>query len=55
MDARKLESELGWRPRERFESGLRKTVEWYLNNAQWVHGVTSGDYRKWMDLNYQDR
>jgi dTDP-glucose 4,6-dehydratase len=55
MDTRKLESELGWRPREGFETGLRKTVRWYLDNAEWVRGVTSGDYRNWVDLNYKGR
>jgi len=55
MDARKLERELGWRPRERFETGLRKTVEWYLANLDWVEGVASGAYRNWIDLNYGRR
>jgi dTDP-glucose 4,6-dehydratase len=51
----KIERELGWRPGETFESGLRKTVSWYLDNQAWVRGVTSGEYRRWMDLNYQGR
>jgi len=55
MDARKIERELGWKPRERFETGLRKTVQWYLDNMSWVESVTSGAYRDWMDLNYADR
>jgi len=55
MDAGKIRSELGWRPRERFDTGLKKTVEWYLDHMQWVDDVTSGDYRKWMDLNYGKR
>jgi dTDP-glucose 4,6-dehydratase len=55
IDTRKLESALGWKPRERFESGLRKTVQWYLGNMQWAHDVTSGEYRKWMDINYANR
>jgi len=55
MDASKLQSELGWRPRERFDTGLKKTVEWYLDHMQWVDDVTSGDYRKWVDLNYGKR
>jgi dTDP-glucose 4,6-dehydratase len=55
MDARKIRDELGWQPRERFESGLRKTVEWYLDNMEWVAGVTSGEYRKWLELNYGSR
>ena len=55
MDAGKIRSELGWQPRERFDSGLRKTVEWYLGHMKWVDEVTSGEYRKWIDLNYQNR
>ena len=55
MDTRKIERELGWRPRERFETGLRKTVEWYLANLAWVEGVASGAYRSWIDLNYGRR
>ncbi len=52
IDARKIESELGWKPEESFESGLRKTVEWYLANGDWVRGVTSGAYREWMTRQY---
>ena len=48
MDARKIERELGWKPRETFESGIRKTIEWYLDNQPWVKEVTSGNYRKWI-------
>jgi dTDP-glucose 4,6-dehydratase len=55
IDARKLESELGWRAEESFETGLRKTVEWYLANAAWVEGVTSGAYQHWVTQNYADR
>jgi dTDP-glucose 4,6-dehydratase len=55
MDARKIERELGWRPRERFETGLRKTVEWYLAHLAWVDGIASGAYRTWIDLNYGKR
>ena len=55
MDTRKLESELGWRPREKFETGLRKTVAWYLDNMKWVSDITSGAYREWVDLNYVNR
>ncbi|MBI2294726.1 MAG: dTDP-glucose 4,6-dehydratase [Betaproteobacteria bacterium] len=55
MDARKVESELGWKRRVTFESGLRKTVEWYLDHMEWVNNVTSGEYRKWIDLNYGKR
>ena len=52
IDATKLETELGWRAAENFESGIRKTVIWYLNNQDWVQSVTSGEYRKWMDTQY---
>ena len=52
IDARKIERELGWKPRETFESGIRKTVQWYLDNPKWVAGVTSGDYRNWIGKHY---
>jgi dTDP-glucose 4,6-dehydratase len=55
MDTRKIERELDWRPQESFESGLRKTVEWYLANADWVAAVRSGEYRKWIERNYANR
>jgi len=55
IDAGKIRSELGWEPRERFETGLQKTVEWYLDHMKWVDGVTSGEYRNWIDLNYRNR
>ena len=52
IDATKLERELGWKPRETFETGLRKTVAWYLENQSWVVNVTSGAYRHWLDEHY---
>jgi dTDP-glucose 4,6-dehydratase len=55
MNSSKIAAELGWRPAERFETGLRKTVEWYLDHMEWVEDVTSGAYRNWLDLNYADR
>jgi len=55
IDARKLEGELGWRAQESFETGLRKTVKWYLANAAWVEGVTSGAYQQWVTQNYAGR
>ena len=55
IDARKLEGELGWRAQESFETGLRKTVEWYLSNAAWVENVTSGQYQQWVEKNYAAR
>ena len=55
IDARKLERELGWKPAETFETGIRKTVEWYLANPEWVQNVQSGAYREWVSKNYVDR
>jgi dTDP-glucose 4,6-dehydratase len=55
IDARKIERELGWKPVETFETGIRKTVQWYLDNADWVRHVQSGDYRKWVEKNYAGR
>ncbi len=55
IDARKIERELGWRPAETFETGIRKTVEWYLANQDWVAHVQSGAYRDWLDKNYAGR
>lgn len=55
IDARKIEKELGWRPAETFETGIRKTVEWYLANQEWVTRVTSGEYRNWLTKNYESR
>jgi len=55
IDASKIERELGWTPEETFESGIRKTVEWYLNNQPWVEHVKSGSYQQWIDQNYAER
>jgi dTDP-glucose 4,6-dehydratase len=52
IDATKLERELGWKPAETFESGIRKTVQWYLDNPDWVSRVTSGAYRDWISKHY---
>jgi dTDP-glucose 4,6-dehydratase len=54
IDARKIERELGWKPAETFESGIRKTVQWYLDNAGWVQHVQSGAYREWVAKQYQE-
>ncbi|MFC3531881.1 dTDP-glucose 4,6-dehydratase [Vogesella facilis] len=54
IDARKLEQELGWKPAETFETGIRKTVAWYLANREWTEAVTSGSYRQWIDRQYGD-
>ena len=53
IDARKLERELGWKPEETFETGIRKTIEWYLDNQDWVRNVTSGAYREWVGKQYE--
>jgi len=55
IDARKIERELGWRPAETFETGIRKTVAWYLANGDWVSRVQSGAYRDWVSKNYEAR
>ena len=52
IDAGKIERELGWRPEETFESGIRKTVQWYLEHPEWVQSVTSGAYRDWVGAHY---
>lgn len=52
IDASKIERELGWKPAETFETGIRKTIRWYLDNANWVENVTSGAYRDWVDRQY---
>ncbi|MBY4591380.1 dTDP-glucose 4,6-dehydratase [Rhizobium redzepovicii] len=53
IDAAKIERELNWRPSETFDTGIRKTVEWYLANEAWIENVTSGNYRQWIDRQYQ--
>lgn len=55
IDASKIQRELGWVPEETFESGVRKTVQWYLDNAEWVAHVKSGSYQQWIDKNYTAR
>lgn len=55
IDARKIERELGWKPAETFETGIRKTVQWYLDNQAWVRDVQSGDYMHWLERNYNQR
>ena len=52
IDASKIERELGWKPSETFETGIRKTIAWYLANEDWVHGVVTGSYRQWMTMQY---
>jgi dTDP-glucose 4,6-dehydratase len=55
IDASKIKAEIGWAPEETFETGIRKTVQWYLDNAQWVANVTSGAYQTWIETNYGER
>ena len=55
IDASKIERELGWKPLETFDSGIRKTVQWYLQNQDWVTSVQSGGYRDWVEKNYAGR
>lgn len=55
IDAGKLERELGWKPAETFETGIRKTVQWYLDNQDWVANVQSGAYQNWLSTNYSER
>jgi dTDP-glucose 4,6-dehydratase len=55
IDATKIERELGWKPAETFETGIEKTVAWYLAHQDWVENVTSGEYKKWVSKNYQER
>jgi dTDP-glucose 4,6-dehydratase len=55
VDASRIKRELGWRQRESFATGIRRTVEWYLSNSAWIQQVTSGDYRNWITANYESR
>ncbi len=55
IDCSRIENELGWRPAHRFDTGLRDTVQWYLENSAWVDHVRSGNYLEWMDINYGRR
>jgi dTDP-glucose 4,6-dehydratase len=52
IDASKIHHELGWKPAESFETGIRKTIQWYLDHQDWVRNVTSGDYKNWIEKNY---
>ncbi len=53
LDTTKISRHLGWRPREKFETGLCKTIEWYLANTRWVDQVVSGGYKDWISLHYE--
>lgn len=54
IDATKISGELGWRPMETFESGMARTVAWYLDNEAWLAAVTSKEYQKWISVNYEE-
>jgi len=55
IDATKIHKELGWSPNHRFEEALEATVDWYMNHMDWVESMRSGEYRKWIEINYEDR
>jgi len=55
LGSSKIRNELGWKPKETFSSGLRKTVKWYLSNAEWVNAVKTGEYKRWIERNYSGR
>ncbi|HNP27223.1 MAG TPA: dTDP-glucose 4,6-dehydratase, partial [Nitrosomonas sp.] len=55
IDARKIERELGWKPGETFETGIRKTVQWYLDHQDWVTSIKTGVYREWIEKNYSEQ
>jgi dTDP-glucose 4,6-dehydratase len=55
IDAAKIFGELGWKPTETFDTGIRKTVVWYLEHQDWVAQVASGEYRNWVNTNYTER
>jgi len=55
IDSSKIESELGWRPRENFETGLMKTIRWYLDNTAWVESIRTGEYQKWIERQYGEQ
>jgi dTDP-glucose 4,6-dehydratase len=55
IDASKIRRELGWQPSENFSGGIRRTVSWYLANAEWIRSVTTGEYQQWVSANYLER
>jgi dTDP-glucose 4,6-dehydratase len=55
IDASKIKHELGWKPAETFETGIFKTVQWYLSHGSWIDDVKSGSYRTWIEKNYNER
>ena len=55
INCSKIEKELGWKPKHKFEEGLKETIQWYLNNEDWVKNIQSGEYQKWIEKNYKER
>ena len=55
IDATKIKNELGWVPKYKFKEAIEATVDWYLNNMSWVESVRSGEYREWIEKNYESR
>ena len=55
IDPTKIENELGWKPKYNFESGIKETIKWYMDNQKWMDDVTSGDYLKYYEQMYKDR
>ncbi|HRB98361.1 MAG TPA: dTDP-glucose 4,6-dehydratase, partial [Nitrosomonas sp.] len=55
IDASKIMSELSYKPAETFETGIRKTIQWYLDNEVWWRGILDGSYKEWIDKNYSDK
>ena len=55
INSSKIEKELGWKPKHNFEDGLNETIQWYLNNEDWVKNIQSGEYQKWIEKNYKER
>ena len=55
IDSTKIKKELGWQPQETFETGLKKTIKWYLNNKTWINNIKTGNYKKWIEYNYIKR
>ena len=55
IDSRKLMDDTGWSPAESFDSGMRRTIQWYLDHSEWITSVESGAYQRWVDTNYGAR
>jgi dTDP-glucose 4,6-dehydratase len=55
INSNKIKRDLGWEPAETFETGIYKTVKWYLDNQSWIQNIQSGAYREWIDKNYKER